>query len=171
MNNNSDSDNDNKGENDKEFSIEFVEKFLGDVMKVYRHGETFLTLNEENKEEYISIIREKDRQVLELEVKYNNLVTNFNNTLRNLSESESKNNELTKIIVQSQNVDKIRAYENHVISLNQQIKNKDDQIKSISEQSKNKDMELTTLKQQLMNKKNQITSLNQQLKNKNNQIT
>src|SRR5436853_2460737 len=42
----SNNNNNNSNGNDK-LDVEFVEKFLGDVMKIHRHGKAFLTWNSE----------------------------------------------------------------------------------------------------------------------------
>ncbi|CAJ0763139.1 442_t:CDS:2, partial [Entrophospora sp. SA101] len=106
--------------NDK-LSIEFLENFLGDVAKIYNHGKTFLTFNEEKenlskqilqiKDEYNDLIKEKDKTIAEFKesiaiVKLNNIsLTNNNNDLNSkMSEKDAANDKLRKETIEYQNL-------------------------------------------------------------------
>ncbi|CAH1767746.1 12580_t:CDS:2, partial [Entrophospora sp. SA101] len=108
-------------------SPEFVGNFLENLTKIYKHGKTFLTLSEEKenlskeilqiRNEYNIIIKEKDKTIsenkriikelavsnLQLSTKNSDLLSNINNTTRNLDEvkeellkQNAKNEELTE---------------------------------------------------------------------------
>ncbi|CAJ0768901.1 11144_t:CDS:2, partial [Entrophospora sp. SA101] len=120
--------NSNSGNNNEEgLSPEFVGNFLENLTKIYKHGKTFLTLSEEKenlskeilqiRNEYNIIIKEKDKTIsenkriikelavsnLQLSTKNSDLLSNINNTTRNLDEvkeellkQNAKNEELTE---------------------------------------------------------------------------
>ncbi|CAJ0916326.1 3896_t:CDS:2 [Entrophospora sp. SA101] len=94
---------------------------MHDVAKIYDHGKTFLTFNEEKenlskqilqiKDEYNDLIKEKDKTIAEFKesiaiVKLNNIsLTNNNNDLNSkMSEKDAANDKLRKETIEYQNL-------------------------------------------------------------------
>ncbi|CAJ0627584.1 11415_t:CDS:2 [Entrophospora sp. SA101] len=94
---------------------------FSDVAKIYNHGKTFLTFNEEKenlskqilqiKDEYNDLIKEKDKTIAEFKesiaiVKLNNIsLTNNNNDLNSkMSEKDAANDKLRKETIEYQNL-------------------------------------------------------------------